>query len=228
MATSNRSLFITFVVLVASILFFGISDVDLSIQDLFYNFTTKQWILSPDAQPYEFLFYYGEKRLLIGIGVLFLFALLLHKKVPLFHRYKKGILIVVLSAIFVPGVTGVLKAHTNMPCPHQEKHYNGPYPRTAVWECYPEDFTLKQTKCWPAGHASGGFALMSLFFLFKKKRNRFLGLGLGVILGWITGGYKMIIGDHFFSHTWITMVLAWFIIIILARITKIEKEHTDG
>jgi membrane-associated PAP2 superfamily phosphatase len=31
------------------------------------------------------------------------------------------------------------------------------------------------------------------------------------------GGYKMIIGDHFLSHTVITMIFAWLIILIIVR-----------
>jgi membrane-associated PAP2 superfamily phosphatase len=38
---------------------------------------------------------------------------------------------------------------------------------------------------------------------------------LGV--GWSMGLYKMIIGDHFLSHTVITMILAWLIVLIIAK-----------
>ena len=226
--TSNRALLVTFIILLSSILLFGITDLDLAIQDLFYNFTTNEWLLSSKTQPYKLLFYDGAKKILIAIGVFLLISLLLSPKVALFHRYKKRISLVVLSAIFIPLFIGLLKDNTNMPCPYQETHYNGLYPRTSIWETYPEGFTLKQTRCWPAGHASGGFALLSLFFLFKKKRNRYIGLAIGLSVGWIMGGYKMVIGDHFFSHTWITMILAWLIIIILARIIGVEKELHNG
>lgn len=40
------------------------------------------------------------------------------------------------------------------------------------------------------------------------------------------GLYKMLIGDHFLSHTLVTMTLAWLIILILAKILQrkeIEK-----
>ena len=224
MATSNQSIFITFAILIASILFLCISDVDQTIQDFFYNFEQKQWIVDPNAELYKAIFYYGAKKFLITIGILFMLSLFFYKKFQLINQYKKGILIVILSSIIIVSLVGALKATTNMPCPEDELRYGGRYPKTAVWECYPEDFSLPQIRCWPAGHASGGFALMSLFFLFKKKRNRYIGLAIGLSIGWITGGYKMVTGDHFFSHTWVTMVLAWLIIIILARIIGVEKE----
>ena len=88
----------------------------------------------------------------------------------------------VLSAILVPVIVGGLKKTTNMPCPKNEIHYGGKIIKTKVWEQYPIDYkNSSKIACWPAGHASGGFALLSLFFLFKSKKNKFIGLIFGFI-----------------------------------------------
>ena len=217
--TLNKQIIVTALILLVTIIFFGLTDIDLYIQDLFYNFTTHKWILDWHLEPYKFLFYDGIKKLLIIIAILFLFTLILFWKKPFIQEYKKGILILILSAVFVPAIASGIKSQTNMPCPKDEIHYNGVYPRIAVWEQYSDEFKLhhKKSKCWPAGHASGGFALLSLFFLFKKRRNKIIGLGIGLVTGWSMGLYKMIIGDHFLSHTVITMVLAWLIILLIAK-----------
>jgi len=215
----KRQIIVTSLLLVAVILLFGITDIDLWVQNLFYNYDTHKWILDWHAQPYKFIFYDGVKKLLILIALLFLLTLIFFWKKPFLQGYKRGMLILILSAIFVPAIVSGLKKETNMPCPKDEIQYGGLYPRTAVWDSYSKEFTLKhkRTKCWPAGHASGGFALFSLFFLFKKRRNKFIGLGIGFVTGWSMGLYKMLIGDHFFSHTVITMILAWLIILIIAK-----------
>ena len=215
----NKHIALTSVFLVVLIYFFGVSEIDQFIQDSFYNFTTHQWILPWSQEPYKFIFYDGIKRLLIFVGVIFLVVLFLSYKKPSLQQYKKGLLVVVLSAILVPAISSGMKKYTNMPCPRDEIRYGGEYPKTAVWEHYSKEFRLhhKRTKCWPAGHASGGFALMSLFFLFQSRKNRFLALGGAVALGWAMGGYKMVIGDHFLSHTVITMVLSWLIILVIVR-----------
>ncbi len=216
---SNKHIAIVFLLLVGVIVFFGIYDVDILIEDYLYNFDTKTFVVRADEQPYRAIFYDGAKKFVIFIGVTALFALLGSWKFERLKPYRRGLLIVVFSAILIPSVVGQLKATTNMPCPEDEIRYNGSYPRTAVWECYADDFELKndRIKCWPAGHASGGFALMSLFFLFQKRKNRFIALGVAVVVGWSMGLYKMMTGDHFFSHTLITMLLSWLIIIIVAR-----------
>ena len=220
----KQQIIVTFIVLLLSILVFGVSSFDIRIEDYFFDPLAHTWLLDRDLEPYHFIFYTGIKKLLILIAVVFLIALLFFRKTALIQNYKKGILIVILSAIFVPIAVGALKKTTHMPCPKNEIHYGGDYPRTAVWQSYPPQYaSKKKIACWPAGHASGGFALMSLFFLFKRKRNKYLALFFALVIGWSMGSYKMIIGDHFFSHTWITMLIAWFIILLIVYGVKRKK-----
>jgi len=215
----NRQIVLTSLLLLAAILFFGLNDIDLTIQDMFYNFGDKTWLLGQESQPYKFIFYDGIKKLLIAFAVVLVAVFLSSYKIKSLRGYRQGLLIVILSAAVIPVSVGALKKETNMPCPKGELRYGGFYPRTAVWDSYDENFYLKdyRNKCWPAGHASGGFALLSLFFLFKKRRHKILSLVLALVVGWTMGIYKMIIGDHFFSHTVITMILAWLLILLIAK-----------
>jgi membrane-associated PAP2 superfamily phosphatase len=121
----------------------------------------------------------------------------------------------------VPLVVGGLKAITNTPCPNNITHFNGDYPYVGVLDSYPANFiqTEKQ-RCFPAAHASGGFALLSVFFLFKTRRNKIIATSLAMSTGWIIGFYKMLIGDHFLSHTIVSMLLAWLIILIISGIIQ--------
>jgi membrane-associated PAP2 superfamily phosphatase len=152
-----------------------------------------------------------------------LLSLIVFRRNKIVNEYKKGLIVVILSAIFVPVVIGGLKAVTNTPCPKNTVIYGGIYPEVKVLESYPKNFHQKgKIKCWPAGHASGGFALLSLFFLFKSPRNKKRAVILSMVVGWSMGLYKMTIGDHYLSHTLVTMFLAWIIILIIARIVKPE------
>ncbi|WP_457749608.1 phosphatase PAP2 family protein [Sulfurimonas sp.] len=218
----NQQLVVTFLVLLFSIVFFGISDIDLTLQDQFFNFTTHKWILFWGEQPYKFIFYDGIKKVLIAFAVSLLLALIFFRKTKLVNDYKRGMIIVILSAIFVPLIASSIKGQTNMPCPKDEVRYGGVYPRTAVWQNYTHEFKLHhhKSKCWPAGHASGGFALLSLIFLFHKRKNKIIASAVALTIGWSMGLYKMVIGDHFFSHTVITMILAWLIILLIAKIVN--------
>lgn len=221
MINFKREFFITFLLLVATILFFEFTNVDVWVENLFFNFKTHTWMVDRDNQILKVIFYTGIKKVLIVFAVSLLFALIFFRKKRVIKEYKKGIIIVVLSAIFVPVTVGALKAVTNTPCPKNTNIYGGVYPEVKVLESYPKTWhKRKNIKCWPAGHASGGFALLSLFFLFKSKKNRKRAIALGMSVGWAMGLYKMFIGDHYLSHTIVTMLLAWLIILVIAKLVK--------
>jgi len=215
----NKQIALTTVVLIFTVIFFGTSDIDIVVQDKFFDASTHHWIVDKTLEPYKFIFYDGIKKLLILFAVSVLLALIFLRNNQTIIAYRKGLILIVLSAIFVPLIVGGLKKATNMPCPKNEIHYGGVYPSTKVWESYPKTFKQpSKIRCFPAGHASGGFALLSLFFLFKKRRNKILALVGALTVGWSMGLYKMLIGDHFLSHTVITMILAWLIVLVLQKI----------
>jgi len=222
----NRQLIISIVLLIVTIIVFQITNLDIVVQDQFFDFTTQQWILDRNDQILDFIFYSGIKKLLILVAIAILIALIFFRKKMIVDTYKKGLLIVLLSAIFVPSVVGGLKAVTNTPCPKNISHYGGNYPDLKVFDKYPSDFKQKcKIRCWPAGHASGGFALLSLFFLFKRIENRKKAIIFALAIGWSMGIYKMLIGDHFLSHTFITMFLAWSVVLVIAKIIqKIDRD----
>jgi len=209
----------TLLLLLVSIWFFGYFEgIDLSVQDLLYDTQAHQWILERDTQPYRMLFYDGPKRLLLVFAFFMLVLLLVGKKRPWLRHRRKGLFILLLAALIVPQTVSLLKRYTNMPCPKHSIHYGGSYPHTAVWEHYPVPYEkLPPTKCWPAGHASGGFTLLALVFLFRSRKWQRRAAGFALLLGWIMGGYKMLIGDHYLSHTVISMLLSWLLILLIAR-----------
>lgn len=212
----DKQVWITFLVLIVAVVIFGTTGIDIYIQDMLYNFQTHTWALDRELQPWKFLFYEGIKKILIATAMVFLILLILSKRYSILHRYKQGFLLVVLSLVLIPSIVGIMKHSTNMPCPKNEIHYGGKMVKTAVWQSYAHPYKdMKHIACWPAGHASGGFALMSLFFLFKTKRNKNIALVFALFIGWSMGIYKMLIGDHFLSHTTITMLISWLVIVTL-------------
>lgn len=229
MLKNNKQIVITILLLVFVMAFFQLTDSDIYIQSFFYDFESKTWLIDKNEPILKFFLYDGLKNLLLLFGLLIFLSLIFLRKKSLVQEYKKGLIIVLLSAIFVPLIIGSLKAISNTPCPCNIVYFNGSYPDIKVFDSYPKDFIqTSKAKCWPAGHASGGFALMALFFFFKNPRNQFFGLIGAITLGWSMGTYKMLLGDHFLSHTIITMILAWIIILTIVKLTQLkEKEKLE-
>lgn len=215
---STKNIAASVILLIGAVLFFGLSGADIWVQSHFYNPLTHEWSVDTNNEVLKFIFYDGIKRLLIIIAVLMLFGSIAVWKRSFFKPYRRGIVIVILSSVLVPVVVGSLKAVTNMPCPKNIEIFGGVYPHTCVWEKYnTEDCHLEKQKCWPAGHASGGFALLALVFLFRSRKAKIAAATSAMLIGWSMGTYKMVIGDHFLSHTVITMILAWLIILVIVR-----------
>ena len=223
---NNKQIVITAFLLIAVIALFQFSNLDIFVQSFFYDFDKKSWLIDKNEPILKFFFYDGIKNLLLFFGLLILVSLIFFRKNILVQEYKKGLIIVLLSAILVPSIIGFLKDITNTPCPCNIVYFNGTYPDKKVFDSYPKDFVQKsKVKCWPAGHSSGGFALMALFFLFKTPKNQKKALFVALIIGWSMGTYKMLLGDHFFSHTIITMLMAWLIILIVVKSTQIKQRQ---
>ena len=221
----NNHIIITAFLLIAVITLSQFSYLDIFIQSFFYNFDTKNWLIDKNEPILKFFLYDGIKNLLILFAVAILFSLIFLRKKELIQEYKKGLIIVLLAAIFVPVIIGSLKAISNTPCPCNLVNFNGTYPDTKVFDSYPKDFVqTSKAKCWPAGHASGGFALMALFFLFKTPKNQKRALAAALVIAWSMGLYKMLLGDHFLSHTIITMIMAWLIILIIVKFTQFKQK----
>ncbi|MDY0195728.1 MAG: phosphatase PAP2 family protein [Sulfurovaceae bacterium] len=225
---------IPLILLVIDLITFQFTNFDLAVQDLFYNFQNSTWLLSNKNNWFlHFILYSGEKKLVLIFGISVVLALIFFRKNKIVSDYKSGLMIVAFSLIVVPFTVGQLKGNTNMPCPCQLDRYGGKFPEIKLFNSYPSNFIQTQkAKCYPAGHASGGFALMGLYFLFKTKRNKRLALTSAFLTGWITGLYKMMNGDHFLSHTITTMLLAWILIFLVSKIvynvTQDKEEYEAG
>ena len=157
----NKQILLTTILLIVVICLFQFTNLDIFIQSFFYDFESKNWLIDKNEPILKLFLYDGLKKAIIIFNVLILIALIFFRKKQIIQEYKKGLLIVLLSAIFIPSIIGTLKAITNTPCPCNIINFGGTYPDIKVFDKYPEDFIQKsKAKCWPAGHASGGFALM--------------------------------------------------------------------
>jgi len=217
--TTTKHVLFSAIALIIALLWFELTNTDLWLQNLLFNAQNNTWLIDSPGWLLSFVFYDGIKKLLILFALAILISLLFFRNKKWVRNYHRGLLIVLLSLIIVPSVTGLLKATTNVACPRDIVAYGGDIPYVRVFESYPPgQKPEKNQRCFPAGHASGGFALMSLYFLFHSKRNRRRALAFGLTIGWLMAGYKTLLGHHFLSHSIITMLLAWLLINLIVML----------
>lgn len=111
----------------------------------------------------------------------------------------------------------ILKHAISMDCPWDLARYGGDRPFIGLFEHRPAD--LPDTACFPAGHASAGYAWLALYFFLDatRPRWRWFGLALGLTLGLAFGLAQQLRGAHFLSHDLWTLMLCWTTSMLLSH-----------
>ena len=113
---------------------------------------------------------------------------------------------------------GIGKSQSWVYCPSEIIRYGGTAHYRRVFDPIPGDVAFKQRgRCFPAGHASGGCALISLYFAARTRKQKRLALLAPAVFGGAMSLYQMLKGAHYMSHTVVTMIVAWGISIMLAN-----------
>jgi membrane-associated PAP2 superfamily phosphatase len=126
-------------------------------------------------------------------------------------RWRRSAAFLTLSIVVTVAITAWLKTVTNVDCPWDLTIFGGQYPYVPLFADRPDD--LRYGRCFPAAHASSGYALMALYFVFLE-RGRMLaraGLVVGIGLGLAFGFAQQSRGAHFLSHDLWSAMIAWIV-----------------
>ncbi len=233
--TLRTQFVITFALLIAVVLVFDATALDVWVQNHFYDATAldkpalQRWMVYKYDKTSEFWFHRTAKVAVeIFGGLIFVFGVLGFFAKPL-SPYRYRFLFLPCAMLMVALLVGGAKHFTNTYCPNQTVLYGGDKPYMRLLEPYPADFhPAKKGKCFPAGHATAGFGLMALYFMFiGRKIARRVGLAVGLGMGWTLGIFQMIRGEHFLSHTLFTMVASWLVILLTHQVfeTLAQRER---
>jgi len=207
-----RSLVAPAIVLAAVVGFFGFAGtggdaLDHLFQGFFWD--GKEWLIPHGHALGDALAYRGPKVLIIIWAVLLILAAIFARRV----RIRALFFLACLA--LVPVISTQLRAVTHMATPLELTTYGGTFEHLLLFEVKPAGYP---SHAFPAGHASGGFALMGLYWILGTRRWR--GLALGLFVGSWMGFYQIARGEHFLSHTLATAALAWLICAGLALAMK--------
>lgn len=205
-----RLLFASLGVLFAVFALFEFTNLDILVQDTLYDFETGKWLVDARDSLGRAAFYNGPKYLIIALATVLLILAL----GPAGWRTRaavdrRGLAVGLLTLALVPALVGFSKARTNVFCPSEIRRYGGDVAYVKVLGRFSnEDRPDRRGRCFPAGHSSGGFALIGLMWLRRSRRWRTGIAALSLVVGWWMGGYQMLKGAHYLSHTLVTMVFA--------------------
>ena len=223
-SSMDRTLFPSIALLA---LVFGICEftgIDIWLQDHFYNFASHRWLVDSESPLPRAMFYLGAKKLILYIGYLLLAAAIFYKRLPFLKMPRRGLWVAVLTLMTAPAAVGYGKRTTNTFGPAQITRYGGEYPYVKVIESYPAgNRPAKRGRGFPAGHASGGFALLALAGLATTVRGRALGIATGLTLGTVMGAYQMLRGAHYLVDTLVTALFCWIVFLTWRRVLCVSS-----
>ncbi|MBV7541408.1 phosphatase PAP2 family protein [Acidovorax sp. sic0104] len=120
-----------------------------------------------------------------------------------------GRLQIVASALLALAVVSMVKNLSHTSCPWDLAEFGGVARYASHWALGTLDGG--SGRCFPAGHASAGFAFLGGYFALRRTAPGAARwwLGTAVAAGFVLGGAQQMRGAHFMSHTLWTGWLCW-------------------
>jgi membrane-associated PAP2 superfamily phosphatase len=204
--THLRAPLALFVVLAAV---FATTPLDLTIaRSVFFDAAHSQWIGGGNWMINEVLHTGGRWgiRVLVALVLAFWIGTWVERR---WRPLRRPAAYFLVSALLSMGVVGLLKTLTNIDCPWDLAPFGGRFPYIELFGDRPD--ALRAAHCFPAAHASSGYALLALYFAFRERYARLakLGLALGLVTGLTFGLAQQARGAHFVSHDLWSAFLVW-------------------
>ncbi len=187
---------------------------DLWLADRLYAMEGHAWSLQTGYVTQDLLHAAGRqasKDLWFTLALMVAISLLL----PQWRQWRRPLLYLLLATALSTAAVGLLKRWTNMDCPWDLLRYGGDKNYYSLFMHRPS--ILGHAKCFPAGHASAGYAWVALYFFFLSThpRWRWWGLGFALGLGAMFGVAQQLRGAHFLSHDVWALMICWLIALAL-------------
>lgn len=188
---------------------------DLWLADQVYAWEGRHWSLQSHWLSEQVLHTGGRwASTLAWVGVLVAWlATLLHVR---WRAWRRPLGYLVLAVLLCTGLVSALKSFSRIDCPWDLARYGG----TRAYHGLLQVRADTPGRCFPAGHASAGYAWVALFFFFAEVRRNWRGraLAIGIGLGLVFGIDQQLRGAHFLSHDLSSAMICWSVALGLSLV----------
>lgn len=225
-STSLRSAYWTpVVVLVAGALLLTSFGIDQRIADGLYAWQGHRWAYRSSVVAEQLIHLFGRNASAVawlGLFAMWIVARLRNAR----SNLCTPLACLLLSTLLSTAVVAWMKSWSNMDCPWDLTRYGGAREFIGLFALRPAG--MPQAACFPAGHASAGYAWMALYFFFRATRPqwRWAGLAIGIALGLLFGVTQQLRGAHFLSHDLWTAAICW--VCALGSYSLLHADARDG
>jgi membrane-associated PAP2 superfamily phosphatase len=202
---------------------FGIElgKVDMWLADKFYAWEGGTWALK-NAWLTSTIIHNTGKYLSLLIALIILLAFASTYFTQGFRQYRRELLYLLLAAGGGSLLVSIFKDITHVSCAWDFTRYGG---HTEYATVFTQLLQRTGDNCFPAGHASGGYAWLAFYFLgvHLNSKWRWAGLGSALTVGLIFGISQQLRGAHFISHDLWTLGICWFFSLLIFKLMLAGK-----
>ena len=173
----------------------------------------------------DVVMHHWTKYAVASLGCIIAGSLVLSFVLPTLRPQRRLLLFLTLALALAPLSVTVGKATSVRHCPWDVDEFGGFVPYTRLFE--PPTPGVDPGHCFPAGHASTGFALLAFYFAAYARRMRSTArvlLAIGITAGLALGFGRMLQGAHFLSHVLWSGLLCWMVMVMIYMIVMREPE----
>ena len=173
----------------------------------------------------DVVMHHWARYALASLGCILAAGLVLSFVLPTLRPQRRLLLFLTLALALAPLSVTIGKATSARHCPWDIDEFGGFVPYTRLFE--PPTPGFDPGHCFPAGHASTGFALLAFYFAAYAKRMRSAAralLAIGIIAGLALGFGRMFQGAHFLSHVLWSGLLCWMVMALIYMIVMREPD----
>ncbi|KQP37256.1 hypothetical protein ASF44_15550 [Pseudorhodoferax sp. Leaf274] len=164
----------------------------------------------------------GARQLAWGLGLLLCLSVASPvgplRRLPFARRLQLA-----LSGLLATGMVSLIKSGSHTSCPWDLAAFGGVARYQSHWLGWLQE-DGGAGRCFPAGHASAGFAYVAGWFALRRDLPRLATAWLAVAIatGLVLGLAQQLRGAHFMSHTlwtaWICAAVGWAVDAAFARV----------
>jgi membrane-associated PAP2 superfamily phosphatase len=181
---------------------------------LFFDAGRQRWI-GADTWWSNDLLHTGGRWAMRGIVLAALAICAIASRFPHWRSLRRPAAYFASSIILSVAFVGLLKVLTNVDCPWDLAPFGGDQPFVQLFADRPD--ALPPAHCFPAAHASSGYALLASYFALRERRARLArcGLAIGLFTVLAFGVAQQARGAHFVSHDVWSAFIVWFVALTL-------------
>lgn len=188
--------------------------------DLIFRLEGYAWSLR-DAPITQLWLHDRIKLVLVGVFIALVCFAIAAPFVERLRRFARGLAYLVTAMLVAALTVSSIKHFSGIYCPWDVSRYGGSHAAAIFRGIWPVG--EGGGRCFPAGHATVGYAWLALYFFcdawFPAIRWRALAFGLGA--GIVLGLAQELRGAHFLSHDLWSLGICWFTAVLMARVFKL-------